>query len=70
MAKISVSPDQQLQNISDALQQTEYALELKGLDMSLLRTWLNQSLHYRAMHEKSGRGELETIEYEQEDGDY
>jgi diketogulonate reductase-like aldo/keto reductase len=70
MATRTVSPDQQLQNISDALQETEIRLEQKGIDMYLMRTWLNQSLHYRAMSELYGRGELETIEFDEEDGDY
>ena len=68
--KITISPEQQIQNVSSALQETEYRLGQKGIDMYLMRTWLNQSLLLRAMLEKDGRGELQVIEFDQEDGDY
>jgi hypothetical protein len=70
MGRVTVSPEQQLQNIANALRQTEYRLEQKGIDVYLLRTWLNQTLHERAMMERHGRGELQTVEFEEEDGDY
>jgi hypothetical protein len=70
MGRVTVSPEQQLQNIADALGETEYRLRQRGIDVFLLRTWLNQTLHERAMQERYARGELQTIEFDEADGDY
>lgn len=69
MAKATVSPEHQIRNLSRALEQTEYNLEQQGIDVRLLRQWLHQTLHYRAVVEQHERGELSPIEYAEDTDD-
>lgn len=66
MAKHMVSPEQQIWNVADALQQTESDLEAAGLPVYKLTIWLEQQLMLRDLRARHARGELQPVEYDPE----
>lgn len=67
MATIRLSPEQQIKNAQDVLYQTEARLEENGVNIYLLRTWLDQTLHLRDMLQQQTDGSLGTVEIDPED---